>query len=323
MDFMSCSINSYIKNLDMQQKWQQNQKAGVIKAADAEKTEKYKTADEWVSSQQKKAEEAEEKKNKQLNEIKNKYSNGGMLTQKEKRYLQMNDPATYAQMQAAEAERRIYEYELRCCLTKEDLHRYKMTHLAQAMGNVKSIMNDKSMSLEKKLEAIVGEKKKVDAVNAAERDFVKRGDYARLPSQAEKLKAERDMRRAKAEERRVAKEKEAERRAERKAEAEAARQERKAREARLEQLRAEKKAEKEGVNKTVIVKKKRPPARLKKPKKNTRLKRARYTTHQAANTYEAKKVRNASARAAYARAYLSPSGITSSSDTEKSLDVTA
>lgn len=320
MDFMSVgSINTYLKNMDMQVKWQQNQKTGNYKPAD--KTEKYKNTDEWVSSQQEKSKEADEKKNKQLNDIKNKYSSGGKLTQQEMRYLQSNDPTAYAQMQAAESERRIYEYELQCCITKEDLHRYKLTHLAQAASNVKSIMNDKSMSLEEKFKAVAGEKKKIDAVNKAEQEFIKRGDYARLPSQAEKLKAERDMRRAKAEEQRAAREKEAAKRAERKEEAEAARQERKAREARLEQLRAEKKAARESGG-TVTVQKKRPPARLKKPKKKVRCTKPRYTVHQAANTYEAKKLRSAYARASYARSYLSPSE-GGTSDTEKKLDARA
>lgn len=311
MDFMSVgSINTYIKNMDMQIKWQQNQKTGNYKPA--EKTEKYRSVDEWVSSQQNRADEEKEKENNQLNEIKKKYSYGKTLTQQELRYLQTRDPAAYARIQSAEAAGRIYECELRSCRTKDDVQRYKMAHVASSLSSVKSIMNDTSMSLEEKLEKITTERRKMSAVNKAENEFIRRGDYARLPSMAEKLKAERDMKRAKEEEARAAREK----RAEKKERAAAAREKRKAEEERLEQLRQKKKAEREGKS---VTKTKKP--RLKKSRKRFRIKKPVFTTQQAANTYEARKVRAANARADYATSKSCPA--CSGSDTGKHLDVKA
>lgn len=321
MDFMSAgSINSYLKNMDMQLKWQQNQAAGNYRpSVQNTQTTKYKNVDEWLGAQKQKSEEAEDKKNKQLNEIKNKYASGKVLTLKEQRYLQMNDPVTYAQMQAAETAGKIYENQLMTCRTKEDVNRYKLSHIGQALSSIKSAMNDPSMSPEDKLNAVMTEKKKMDAVNKAEWEFIKRGDYGRLPSLAEKLKAERDMKRAKAEEARAAKEKEAEKKAQREEQAEKAREKREEEKARWEQIRQKRKAERDADAKKVVHKKK--VKRLSKSRKKVSFKKARYTTQQASNTYEARKVRSANARAAAARSYISSSN--SSADAGKSLDVSA
>lgn len=293
--------------MDMQLKWQQRQNEG-----------RFTSAKDWLEDQKKKADEAEERKNQRVNEIMNKYSTGAKLTQKELRYLQTRNPAAYARIQAAEAERRIYEKELQSCRTKDEFQRYKMTHLVQSLSNVKAAMNDPSMPVEKKLEAVMGEKRKIDEVNKAEKEFIQRGDYARLPSQAEKMKAERDMKRAKEEELRAAKEKEAEK----KEQAEAVREKNAADKARREQLRQERKAERESQdhhNKKSVRKKR--VTSLSKSRKKTRFKKARYTASQAQNTYEARKIRRANARASFARSYLCPSGITADKGT--SLDVTA
>ncbi|MCH5193994.1 MAG: hypothetical protein J1F11_08545 [Oscillospiraceae bacterium] len=320
MDIMSCSINSYLKNMDMQFKWQQNQASGNYRpSVQNTQAAKYRTVDEWVGAQREKSDDDEEKKNKQLNEIKNKYLSGKVLTQKEKNYLQINDPAAYARMQAAETAGKIYENQLMTCRTKDDVNRYKMSHCGSALSNIKSIMSDRSMSQEEKLNAVMTEKKKMDAVNKAEWEFIKRGDYARLPSMAEKMKAERDMRRAKAEEAREAREKEAAKKAEREEWAARAREKREAEKARREEKRQEKKAERDAHAKSVI--RKRKIKRLSKSRKKMRFKKARFTTQQAANTYEARKVRNANARAAAARSYISSSN--ASADTGKSLDVSA
>ena len=320
MDFMSAgSLNNYLKNMDMQFKWMQKQITGNYRPTEQNlQKAKYRNFDEWVGAQQEAAEENEDKKNKQLNDIKNKYSSGKTLTLQEQRYLQINDPAEYARMQAAETAGKIYENQLMTCRTKDEVNRYKMSYCAQSLSNIKSIMNNRSMTLEERLEAVKTERKKMEAVNKAEWEFIKRGDYARLPSLAEKMKAERDMKRAEAEEARAKREKEAEKKARREELAEKAREKREEEKARLEKKRLEKKAERTG--KKVIMPKKRV-KRLSRSKKKVRYKKARFTTQQAANTYEARKVRSANARAAAARSYIS--GSDAAQDTGKSLDVSA
>ncbi|MCM1480724.1 MAG: hypothetical protein NC085_13555 [Muribaculaceae bacterium] len=303
------SVNNYLKNMDMQKKWEQKQRTGNY-AADGVKSETEscrKQRDTFVKTAQTEntdqtTREKPKDKDEILETIKNKLSSGGMLTSSEMKYVQSKDEALYQQAVTAENERKIYEHELRLCRTKDDVQMYKMHHTVHAAERVKSILSDNSMSLGDKLNAVMGENKRMSAVNAAERDFVKSGEYSRLPSRAEKLKAERDLRRAKKEECRAAAEKRKEKKLEQEERAEKARRK-----------RAEEKAKLQGKK----VKK------LDKKKRKFKAKKARYTTCQALNTTEAKKVRSANARADYemSKGYALRAVI--SGDGGKSLDVTA
>lgn len=299
------SVNSYLKNMDMQKKWEQKQRTGNYKA------DGIKTASEWVKKQKdtfkKKEQEREKARNSDsvLDSIKNKAARGGMLTASELRYLRIKDEMAYQRALAAENERKIYEHELRMCRTKEDVQRFKMHHAIYAYDRVKSAMSNSSMSEDEKLEAVMGDYQRMSAINKAERDFIRSGEYSRLPSQAEKLKAERDLKRAQKEESRAA----AEKRAEKKAEAEASAE-------KSRQKRAEAKAKAEGKKVKSLNKKKR----------KFKAKKAKYTTAQAQNTNEARKVRRANARADYeaTKGYAERAIISGDTGSiSKSLDVTA
>lgn len=295
------SVNSYLKNMDMQNKWEQKQRTGNYKA------DGIKTASEWVEKQKDSFNKKEQGNGNDsvLDSIKNKMYYGGTLTASELKYLRSKDEMAYQRALAAENERKIYEHELRMCRTKEDVQRYKMHHTAYAAKRVSSAMSDASMSEDDKLDAVMGDYQKMSAINKAERDFIRSGEYSRLPSQAEKLKAERDLKRAQKEESRAAAEKRAEKEAEASERAEKARQK-----------RAETKAKAEG----------KKVKGLNKKNKKFKAKKARYTTAQAQNTNEARKIRRANARADYeaTKGYAERAVISGDTgSTSKSLDVTA
>lgn len=299
------SVNSYIKNMDMQNKWDQKQRTGNYKA------DGIKTASEWIEKQKdtfkKKEQEREKAKNSDqvLNSIKDKVARGSMLTASELRYLKIKDEMAYQRAITAENERKIYEHELRMCRTKEDVQKFKMHHLAYAADRVSSAMNSSSMSEDEKLEAVMGDFQRMSAINKAERDFIRSGEYSRLPSQAEKLKSERDLKRAQKEESRAAAEKRAEKEAEAEEYAEKARRKR-------EETRAK------AAGKKV--------RSLTKKKRKFKAKKAKYTTAQAQNTNEARKVRRANARADYeaTKGYAERAIISGEAgSTSKGLDVTA
>lgn len=299
------SVNSYIKNMDMQNKWDQKQRTGNYKA------DGIKTASEWIEKQKdtfkKKEQEREKAKNSDqvLNSIKDKVARGSMLTASELRYLKSKDEMAYQRAITAENERKIYEHELRMCRTKEDVQKFKMHHLAYAADRVSSAMNSSSMSEDDKLDSVMGDYQKMSAINKAERDFIRSGEYSRLPSQAEKLKSERDLKRAQKEESRAAAEKRAEKEAEAEEYAEKARRK-----------REETKAKAAGKKVRSITKKKR----------KFKAKKAKYTTAQAQNTNEARKVRRANARADYeaTKGYAERAIISGEAgSTSKGLDVTA
>lgn len=305
------SVNSYLKNMDMQNKWEQKQRTGNY-ASDGIKTASKLTARQrdifekkTYGQEPEQGQEKEPDKDEILETIKSKLSYGGWLTASELRYAESKDKVLYQQAVSAENERKIYEHELRMCRTKEDVQKFKMHHTAYSAERVKSAVSDSSMSDDDKLDSVMGEFQKMSAVNRAERDFVRSGEYSKLPSQAEKLKAERDLRRAQKEESRARAEKRAEKKAEANERAEKARQKRKEEQAKLQGKKVTK---------------------LSKKRKKFKAKKAKYTTAQALNTNEARKVRSANAKADYemtrycaAQAAVSGDGGGSS----KNLDVTA
>lgn len=295
------SVNNYLKNMDMQNKWEQKQLTGNYKA------DGIKSASEWIEKQRDTFEKKEQEKETDtvLDSIKKKAYGGGYLSESELKYLQSKDEAAYQRAVAAENERKIYEHELRMCRTKEDVQKFKMHHLVYSYDRVKSAMSDPSMSEDDKLDSVMGEFQRTSAVDKAERDFVRSGEYSRLPSQAEKLKAERDLKRAAKEESRARAEKRAEKKAEAEARAEKARQKRK-----------EEKAKAEG----------KKIKGLSKKRKKFKAKKAKYTTAQALNTNEARKVRRANAKADYeqTRVFAARAAIAGDAgSTSKSLDVRA
>lgn len=302
------SVNNYLKNMDMQKKWEQKQRTGNYKS------DGIKTASEWVEKQrdtfekksyeQKREYKPEPDRDEILESIKSKLAYGGWLTSSELRYIEGKDKALFQQAVSAENERKIYEHELRMCRTKEDVQKYKMHHTAYAAERLKSALTDPSKSDDEKLGAAIGEMQRMSAVNKAERDFIRSGEYSRLPSQSEKLKAERDLSRAQKEESRAAAEKRAEKKAAAEESAEKARQKR-------AEIRA--KAEGKKVRK------------LSKKKRRFKAKKARYTTAQAMNTIEARKVRAANARADYemSKCFAARAVIAGTSSGSSELDVKA
>lgn len=193
------SVNNYVKSINMQQKWQQKKESGDFSANGI------RSVNEWIEEQKNKLSEnnSEDKSSdKILTGIRTKMSCGGKLSPSEKSYLQRKDPVAYAQAMEVEAERAAYARELKKCRTKEEVMRFKMSHAARSLANVNSVMNDPHIPQEKKLSAVMSEQQKMSAIEKETVDFVKSGDYAALPTEREKLKAEKDMEKAKSEEKR-------------------------------------------------------------------------------------------------------------------------
>ncbi len=193
------SVNNYVKSINMQQKWQQKKESGDFSANGI------RSVNEWIEEQKNKlSKNNSEDKNgdKILTGIRTKMSCGGRLSPSEKSYLQRKDPVAYAQAMEVEAERAAYARELKKCRTKEEVMRFKMSHAARSLANVNSVMNDPHIPQEKKLSAVMSEQQKMSAIEKETVDFVKSGDYAALPTEREKLKAEKDMEKAKSEEKR-------------------------------------------------------------------------------------------------------------------------
>lgn len=183
------SLNAYTKNLKMETQFQIKRQRGELNS--------HKTLEEWLGDAQ--PEEARESGgDKQLRSIHQKLEAGGKLTAEERRYLQAKDPEAYSKLEASEREQRAFEQKLRQCKTKEEAQRLKMTYLSSSLVKVKAVEHNSAIPQQKKLEIMMEEKQRCDRLEKSSREFVRRGDYEKLPTQAEEAKAEQDARKSEA-----------------------------------------------------------------------------------------------------------------------------
>ncbi len=189
------SLNSYTKNMEMQMKWQKKKASGDFTADGTT------TIDDWVKKQADDIRESQKDGSNKLSaQIRLKMNSGQKLNAEELEYLRNNDPQTWQKYKSMEAEQKSYEQELRRCKTKEEVQRVKMTHVAAALGTVNDVKNNPNIPKSEKLALIWQEHQKMKALEKIETEFVESGEYAKLPTEAEARKAEKDLKEAKEEE---------------------------------------------------------------------------------------------------------------------------
>lgn len=189
---MVTSLNTYTKNMEMKMKWQKKRSSKDY-SADGSTTIK-----DSVQRQLEDIRESQKDGSKQMAaQIELKMTSGKRLTAAEMEYLKENDPQTYQKAKEIEMEREAYERELKNCKTKEDVERVKAAHAAAALDRVNDVKNNPNIPGGKKLELIKQELFKSSVREEAMQNFVKSGEYKKLPTEAERLKAEKDMEEAK------------------------------------------------------------------------------------------------------------------------------
>lgn len=188
------SLNTYTKNMEMQMKWQNKKDTNNFKADGSTK----------LDSVSKQAEEIRKSNadgtTKMSAQIDLKLNSGKKLTADEIEYLMKHDPQKYQKVKQIEAEQKNYENELKKCKTKDEVQRVRMMHTASSLSAVNSIKNNPVIPEEKKFELIMHEHRKNQAIEASTVEFVESGKYAKLPTEEERLKAEKDLKEVKEEE---------------------------------------------------------------------------------------------------------------------------
>lgn len=189
---MVTSLNTYTKNMEMKMKWQKKQSSNDY-TADGSTTIK-----DSVQKQLEDIRESQKNGSSQMAaQIELKMTSGKRLTAAEMEYLKEHDPQTYQKAKAIEMEREAYEQELKNCKTKEEVERVKAAHAAAALDRVNEVKNNPNIPGGKKLELIKQELFKSSVREDTMQNFVKSGEYKKLPTEAERLKAEKDMEEAK------------------------------------------------------------------------------------------------------------------------------
>lgn len=185
------SLNAYTRNMEMEMKWQKKKNSGDFTADGNTKLDS-------VSRQAEEIRKANADGTKKMSsQIDLKLNSGKKLTAEEMDYLQKHDPQKYQKVKQIEAEQENYEKELKRCKTKDEVQRVKMAHTASSLSAVNNIKNNPAIPEEKKLELIMHEHRKNMAFEETIREFVESGKYAKLPTEEERLKAEKDLKEAK------------------------------------------------------------------------------------------------------------------------------
>lgn len=185
------SMNNYTKNMEMQMKWQKKKATGDFTADGSTKL------DDPIRKQAEEIRKSRQDGSAKLSaQIDLKLKSGQKLTADEMDYLQKTDPQKYQKIKAMEAEQENYERELKKCKTKEEVQRVRMAHTATSLSAVNNIKNNPAIPEEKKLELIMQEHYKNQALETSTREFVESGRYAALPTETEKAKAEKDLQEA-------------------------------------------------------------------------------------------------------------------------------
>lgn len=195
MDFSKIgSLSGYMKNMKLQTKWKHKKETNDFQSQ-SKKSELQRKNEMFKASYM---EQREQNQNDNtLSNINNKIAAGADLTPDEMRYLKSKNPIMYQKLMAAEAEEKNYEKELKKCKTKEEVEKLKMNKVSSAMSAINSVKSNPNIPEGTKLAVAQGEMKRLQNLEKIADKFEKSGDYAKLPTEAEKRKAEADIAEAK------------------------------------------------------------------------------------------------------------------------------
>lgn len=193
MDFLMInSVNNYVKNMDLQNKWKIKKDTN-----DFSKTPLNELQRKNESFKKSYLEKKDDEKDKEtLTAIYNKIYSGAKLTPDEMKYLQVKNPEMYKKLKDIENEKKQYERELKECKTKEDVEKLKFSKVSASLSAINSVKNNPNIPESFKLEVAMREQKRLNELDKITAKFVKSGEYAKLPTEAEKSKAEHDVKEA-------------------------------------------------------------------------------------------------------------------------------
>ncbi len=195
MDMMMIgSLSSYTKTMKMQMKWQQKKASGDYTPGKSESPSSGKLKNTGSESEATWPELPKTDKSTQMmQQIRTKMASGKKLSSDEMEFLKENDPETYRKAKNIELEQEAYEQELKRCKTKEEVQRTRLSHAAASLATVKNVENDPHIPEGKKLELVMEELMRTNAMNDTYQKFTKSGAFRKLPTEAERKKAEEDL----------------------------------------------------------------------------------------------------------------------------------
>ncbi len=191
MDFLMInSVNSYVKNINLQNKWQRKKDTNNF-ITDDKLNEKQRLNEQFKKSYMEQQETSPE--DETLSSIYSKIEMGSRLTADEMKYLKCKNPTEYQRIINLENEKKKYERQLKECKTKDDVQKLKFSKVASSLSTINSVKNNPNIPDGKKLEIAAQEHKRMTEMNKIECEFVKSGEYSKLPTQADYNKFRNDI----------------------------------------------------------------------------------------------------------------------------------
>ncbi|MBO5857543.1 MAG: hypothetical protein J6Q87_04780 [Clostridia bacterium] len=186
------SLNNIRRNGDLERKWEERKNNGYSTEG---LTERQKDNVNFIKSYKEQQENNPE--DKEMQRITNKIYAGGDLTEKEMQYLQKKNPILYQKMRAIEAEAKQYEEDLKHCKTKDEAQRIKMNKINASVSSIRSVESNPNISDADKLAFAQAEQAKMREIEKITTKFIETGEYAALPTDAEKFQTEKELEEAK------------------------------------------------------------------------------------------------------------------------------
>lgn len=189
------SMNSYIKNLGMHNKWNQKKKNNDF-TPDESLTKKQRLNEQFKASYLQQKELEKELTDEALNTIHTKIQAGTKLTPDEMNYLRTKDPTTYQKLKNLEQEKKQYERELKQCKTKEDVQKLKFSKINASLSAINAVKDNPNIPDSQKLAVAAQEQRRLTELDKIFTKFVKSSEYKNTPTEAELDKVQNDIQKA-------------------------------------------------------------------------------------------------------------------------------
>ena len=205
------TVGNYSRTQKMKQKVERRKNESDFTSKEA-KSVKYdtRTTSEkvrtMIQSEAQKIEDAyrmsaqKEDSDEKLNKIRTKYMYGGNLSPDELDYIRRKDTKLYSEIKAEKDEIKNFEKKLKSAKTKEETQRVIADETNSALSKVNSVTNNPHISEADKMAVCAAEYRKLVAKQEIFKKFAEKGEYAKLPTDAEKREAEREIMEAREEE---------------------------------------------------------------------------------------------------------------------------
>ncbi|MCI8756542.1 MAG: hypothetical protein HFG18_08145 [Oscillospiraceae bacterium] len=180
---MTGTLYNSMKSAELEMKWQ-------MKKKDPNYWDSLDERSKQIINLQENA--ASVRKSNAMSSISAKMESGAELTDEELAYLRENNPQMYQEAMKIKMERQAYEKELEKCRTKEDVERVKTNKMNQMLSYAKAVSSNPNIPEGAKL----GELKKIMSHTMAlcneHLKFIKTPRYAKLPTEDELRRKEKE-----------------------------------------------------------------------------------------------------------------------------------